>query len=169
MRPLVALLVCIFFIGGTALFTRERVTGGGFSGPPLSPTDEKITLEIVPTFAVEADPFALKGEAEETAPALTAAVNGARVLKVEGPLEAGAAVRLSPLPGLVQGVNEVFVEASPPSGREGRVAGLRIRLIRGDEIREEKAFWSDHSEKVSGSFSFTLRESAPGKPHVHDR
>jgi hypothetical protein len=166
MRPLAAILVCVVFIGVTALFTRERVTRGEALGPSQALIDERITLEIVPTFPLEADPFALKGEAEEAGPALTAGVNGVEVLRVGGPVEAGDSVRVSPVPGLAKGVNEVFVEGCPPSGRRGRVAGIRIRILRGEEILEEKVLWSDHSEKVSGTLTFTLRDSGSGKSDV---
>lgn len=166
MRPLAAILVCVVFIGVTALFTRERVTRNDVLGPRWALIDERIALEIVPTFPLEADPFALKGEAEEAGPALTAGVNGVRVLRVDGPVEAGAAVRVNPVPGLTQGVNEVFVEASPPTGRQSRVAGIRIRILRGEEILEEKVLWSDHSEKVTGTLTFTVRDSASRKSDV---
>jgi hypothetical protein len=166
MRPLAALLVCVTFIGMTAMFTRDRVGDVEDSASITRASAQSVSMEIVPTVPLAPDPFALRGEDEQAGPALTASINGATVLMIREPVGAGEVVRVNSLTGLIDGMNELYIEASPSTDRPSGVSGLRIRVLRGYDTAQEKTFWADYFEKPSGTVSLDLHEANSGNSHV---
>ena len=71
----------------------------------------------------------------------------------------GDLVRVEPVPGLAAGVNELFVQASPPPEEWDRRHAVRIRIVREGGLVAEKTLWSESGGIVADTFRFVLEPS----------
>ena len=88
-------------------------------------------------------------------------LNGDEVLKAAEESRAGMAVVLEPVQGLIKGVNELYVEASPPVGFDGESHGVRLRLMHSGVAVAEETFWSEDGSRVTGVLRVDLAEKEP--------
>ena len=162
MRPIVAALIWIVLVGGLTLYTntREPVKASRTAGPQQ--VEGTFALEITPSFAAEPDPFALRSDADRGAPALTIRVNGKEALRVTDRTEPGRPIRVEPVPGLVQGENEIYVEANPPLSAGAGAYAARVRFIRDGRTVTDRTFWSEPGSRIAETFLVkTLAQPQP--------
>ncbi len=153
--------IWVLVMGGTALFLHLDAPGAG--PRPLLPRPEAATgdhaLEISTSFALARDPFALTVDADQGR-ALTVRLSGSIVLEADA-MPSGGVLRIAPIPGLLAGVNEFHVLATPPvdPGGQSEVRhALRLRLLRGAEVVAEQTFWAEQGAPVSGTLHMHLEQ-----------
>lgn len=165
MRPVAALLIWIVLVGGLWAYMNTR--GSIREAASFKPTVARgsFQLEVTPTFSAEPDPFALQTDDETKAPALTVRVNGLEVLRLSGDVAEGVPIRVEPLKGLVEGRNELYVEASPPIHAVGKSHAVRVRILRDGEVLASHSFWSEPGSKISTTFPVELETTSGGAAH----
>jgi hypothetical protein len=165
MRPLIAVVIWVVLVGGLVLFVQSREAVETAQSFRLVPVQGTYALEITPTFAAEPDPFALRVEDEEQPSALTVKLNGKEVLRLTDRVDAGASIRVEPLRGLVEGGNELYLEANPPTKEAGRSHAVRVRVLRDGIPLSDRSFWSGQGSKIAT----TLRvNTIPGGQQEED-
>ena len=171
MRIALALLIWIVFVGGLGFYMHHRDVSALTSRPDVETQAAKghYAMEITTTFAVEPDPFALKLDSEEKQPALLVRLVDQEILRVNDRLEAGTPIRLEPLSGLVEGLNEIYLEASPPLEQTGKSHAVRVKILRDGQTVAEETFWSQPGGKVADTMGFELLASqAMESDHGHE-
>ncbi|UCG14042.1 MAG: hypothetical protein JSU72_06110 [Deltaproteobacteria bacterium] len=158
MRIMLAGLIWIVFVGGLALYThRQGVTPVATETPgELRMAEGQYELEITTTFTVEPDPFALQSDEGEKPAGLLVRLGDREVLRKTDRLEAGIPIRVAPLFGLVEGTNEIYLEASPPLDHIGKINGVRVQIQRDGQAIVEQTFWSLPGGKVADTLRFSL-------------
>jgi hypothetical protein len=124
-------------------------------------------LEVTTTFSVEPDPFALQTDTSGESTALLVRLGGKTILHQTGSVEAGVPLRVEPVPGLVQGLNEFYVEASLPMEKTGKSFALRMRLLQDNQPVTDQTFWSDTAGKVAGTFGVTIEAETEKQEQDH--
>jgi hypothetical protein len=95
-------------------------------------------------------------------------MNGAEVLRREGEIAAGETLVVDPLPPVLEGRNEVYIEAAPPGEEALQAHALRVRVLRGAQTIADETLWSEAGAALSGGVTFEARDSAdPEDAHVH--
>ncbi len=169
MRILLSVFIWVLFIGGLLLHLASRDKIETVSGSPYAepPTEAGYSLEVTPGFTAMPDPFALASEDERPVPVLTARLGGRELLAMASGVEDGVPIILDPLEGIVAGVNELYVEATPPSSAGGGHHALRLRIFKGAAPLSEKTLWSAPGEGISGVLRFTAAEKKTEEDHDH--
>jgi len=169
MRPILAFLIWVVFIGGLAAYMHTRETAARVRPVELKSAVGSYALEITPTFNVEPDPFALRTDDGTSDKALLIRVNGQDILKMSDRVERGSPIRVEPLTGLVDGANEIYLEATPPIEVAGRSFALRVRLFRDGSEFADRTFWTEGGSKIATSFPVKIEpEGTPEKDrHEH--
>lgn len=162
-RILFAIFIWIVLIGGLALYMRHRDANPAAAAPGriLPAATAEYTLELTPSFAPVPDPFALVKPGEK-APAMTARLRGREVLRTPDGALAGRPVRVDKLPGVLAGINEVAVAASPPAFDSATTKApvrnfLQARILENGVPRAEETFWADGTDRVAGVLRFDAR------------
>jgi hypothetical protein len=166
MRFALAAFAWLLMLGGLSLYIyqRDRHTPAAIQAPvQQAVATEDFTLEITPTFSPEPDPFALQGE-ESTAAPLVVRTADRELFRAES-LEPGVPVRVHPLRGLVEGRNEIYLQAQPPVGEAGRNHAVRVRLLQGSQVVVDETLWRAGGANVAGTIPFTL--AAAENHHDH--
>lgn len=168
MRPVLAIMIWIVLIGGLSMYihARERINPG--RSYEVSAAADNLALEVTTTFDVEPDPFALRTDAETDAAALLVRINGKEVLRRSDRMERGVPLRLEPVQGLIQGRNEIYLEANPPLDNSGHSLAVRLRVLRGDQPVADRSFWSDTGSRVAATFPVTIEAEKDAKAGTHD-
>lgn len=167
MRFLLSILIWIFFVGGLWMYTLQRD-----ARLPDSPTavkqvetvSGKYTLEITPTFSIEADPFALQSDTEN-AGEIELRLNGQTLRPPEGDISRGKVLKIVDITRLAEGFNEFFISASPPISEIDLDHGIRVRLLDGENIIVDDTVWAGNGARVSGTISFQMELN---EDHDHD-
>lgn len=166
MRFFLVIGVWIVLIGGVYLYTvrRDHDSPPRPAATPIVPLkDRSLVLEYTPTFSLEKDPFALT--TEEGQSLLEVRINGSRLDVAVETLQPGQPIRVEVGEHLVQGPNELFVQASPPTGEGEREYGIRIKILEGASLLAEKTVWGTSGGLVSGTMPFTLAEKEGSHDH----
>ena len=169
MRFIFSLLIWLIIVGGLWAYTsyRDSAIPPAASTVPLvdHTVDERVTIELTPTFDLEEDPFALRTEDQPSA-SIELKLNGRPVALPKEPVRHGMALRMDGIAGLLTGHNEVFVQASPPLAESGLEHGVRVKILTTHGVIGDRTVWSSGGALVSGSFGFTYQ---PGKEEAHDQ
>jgi hypothetical protein len=165
MRILLSLAIWVVFAGGVALFTSRRDARGPVESYARAPAKGIFAVEVTASFAAEPDPFALD-TGKEKAAGLVVRVNGVEVLRATH-VTPGKALRAEPVPAVLEGKNELFVEASPPPDQLNRSHAIRIRVLRDGEPVAEKTLWSEPGTPVAAVFPLDVPASAPAEKDDH--
>lgn len=169
MRFFLVAAIWLVLIGGLALYTyqRERLQPPPVAVEALREAPmEELTLELTPSFTTAADPFALKGEPAASATLLVRAAER-ELFRSDKPLPAGVTQTLHPVPGLVVGLNEIYVRAVPQQG-EALDHALRVRVRQGGKVLLDQTLWGEKGALVTGALPFELKEGGEGS-HGHER
>ena len=166
MRFILVICIWILILGGLSAYSYHRDQ----SRPQQSAVAVETAaatgtydLFITPTFGVEADPFALDADtAMENA--FLVQLNGHKIpLEIET-VQRGVQVSLLELSNLNQGINEIYIKASPPVAKAHLEHGVRVVLSHENKPIVDQTLWSSSGGIVSGTVTFEL-ETAES---VHD-
>jgi hypothetical protein len=169
-RIAAALLLWVIVLGGLNLYMKRFETSGSdaasSSRQRLAQVEAPYAMELTTTFSVESDPFALTAGVSKEPAGLVVQLQGHEVLRKGGEVEAGAPIVLNPVPGLVRGLNEFFVEANMPLDSIGRSYALRFRLMQAGSPVAEETFWSEGENRITGVLRVSLEnDKENGGPH----
>lgn len=166
MRFILTAVIWLVILGGLWSYTRQRSAAEAivrFDNPGVEEVEASYSLLLTPTFTLEADPFALtSGDAGQAAVKLR--VNGVELPLAEESLRRGQTWTMQEASGLVQGHNEIYIQASPPLAESGLEHGIRIRLLKSGIAAVDSTVWSEQGSLVTGSVHFELEATR----HEHD-
>lgn len=166
MRFILTAVIWLVILGGLWSYTRQRAAAEAvvsFDNPGVEEVKATYSLLLTPTFSLEPDPFALtSGDTGGAAVALR--VNGVELPLAEESLQRGQTWTMQEVTGLVQGDNEIFIQASPPLAESGLEHGIRIRLLKSGVATVDSTVWSEQGSLVTGSVHFELEPTR----HEHD-
>jgi hypothetical protein len=77
----------------------------------------------------------------------------------------GLPLRVEPVTGVLEGDNEIFVQASPPVGESDLEQGLRVKFFADGMLIADHTFWSSGGATISDSFSFDFPTGTGGDTH----
>jgi hypothetical protein len=162
MRFVLTALIWLLMLGGLSLYIYQRDRHAPV--PVQAPVTHEVSsqdfiLEITPTFSPELDPFALQGDADD-ATSLVVRTAQRELFRAEGGLERGVTVRVQPVRGLVEGRNELYLQAQPPVGEAHRDHAVRVRLVQGNRVVVDETIWGQSGANVTGTVPFTLTATA---------
>ena len=151
--------VWVLFVGGVTLYMghRHSAMGQPATAMALRTVDRTYLVEVTTSFTAEADPFALRTDTSEEAPALLLRLGDTELLRLSDGVVAGQPRRLEAVQGLTRGSNELFVKATPPTALEGRQF-VQLRVLQGGQSLAETVLWSEGGAAVAGSLRFVLEE-----------
>jgi hypothetical protein len=155
MRFLLVLLVWVVFVGGVTVYVMKRETVQSVDERKREEARSAFALELTTSFDVTPDPFAL--ETKESTGIVVRA--GGRAIAQRDELEAGTTLRIAPIPGLIQGSNEFYIEANPPLDESNRPHALQIRILRGDVLVVERILWAEPGSRVASTFVLDTTEA----------
>ncbi len=121
-------------------------------------------IELTTTFDSEDDPFAIE---TEKAPSAVVRLNGRTIELPAAGLHRGAVVRIQDIQGVLNGYNELYVQASPPIAESGREHGLRVKFYAEKRLLVDHTAWSSHGAVISDSFGFEYRGELQEESHDH--
>lgn len=166
MRFTLTALAWLLMLGGLSLYIHQRDLQK--PAPLQAPVQEglsarEFTLEVTATFSPEADPFALQGD--DTAAPLVLRTATQELYRAAA-LEPGVVVQINPVHGLLEGRNEIYVQAQPPVSEAGRDHAVRVRLLQSSRVLVDQTLWGQGGASVSGTIPFTLKTHGEA-PHEH--
>lgn len=167
MRFALTALAWLLMFGGLGLYIqlRDRHRPAPIQAPARQVvTRQDFTLEITPTFSPEPDPFALQDPTTTAAPLVVRTAE--RELFRAARLEPGVPVRVHPVNGLVEGRNELYLQAQPPLSEADRDHAVRVRLLRNGQVVVDQTLWGQSGANVAGTIPFTLSK-VPEESHDH--
>ncbi|MBI4963480.1 MAG: hypothetical protein HY913_09395 [Desulfomonile tiedjei] len=167
MRPVLAVLIWVALVGGLSAYMHAREKINPARSYEVRAVTEPFALEVTTTFDLEPDPFALKTETESEAPALLVRVNGKEALRRNDRVERGVPFRLEPVPGLVQGHNEIYLEANPPVEQADRSLAVRVRVFRGSMPVADQSIWSEAGSTVATTFRVDIEPEKTPEADTH--
>jgi len=168
MRFILAALIWLVMIGGLSFYIHQRdarVIPQAQVQVAVELSASGYALEVTPTFGAEADPFALLDEGQAPA-TLVIRLGGKEIFRGEQPLARGETLRIVPLEGLVEGANELYLDASPSFQEAHLSHALRVRVLRNESPLLDRTLWGEAGSKVSGTVELML-ETAGEVDHGH--
>lgn len=168
MRMVWALMIWIVFIGGLLFFVRHREGVSEREAVVFEPQRAagSYVLTVTTTFAAEPDPFALAGESENPPAALIVRMGPRTLLRATERLEAGVPVAVPMNDAIVQGTNEIYLEAYPPLA-DGRSRAVRIQLAKDGLPVAEWTFWSELGGTIAETLRFEIGRDGEEHGHAH--
>ncbi|MBW3598857.1 MAG: hypothetical protein KY475_16480 [Planctomycetes bacterium] len=169
MRPLLAILISFLIFAAVGSYLRLAEALRVAQAKLASPEDVEVVvedefdLEITLTFDAGADnAFAL-------APTQSAAVlvrfRNREVLRIDEPVPAGTPLRVEGIGGVVEGANELYVEAHPAAQGLPVAHAARVRVFRNGVPIAEKTLWSEPGLPVTGTIRIDV--GAASDDHEH--
>ena len=152
------LLIWIIGIGGLSLYMHTREVARAQENIEMSAQktpEGTFGLDITLSFTAQPDSFGV--ETDEKPTSLLLRLNGKEILRRRDEVAAGIPVLVEPVRGLVDGVNEFYVESSPPSGEAPRAQAVRLRCFRDGKELTEQTYWTEAGANISATFSINLR------------
>lgn len=170
MRFIGAILIWVLFIGSVSWFVSHRTL------PVLQPiqpdtatsqtvAQDEYALAITLTFQAEPDPFTLQTEDDSADAVLIVRMGSNELLQISKRLNAGQAVRIEKLENVKLGLNEIYIEASPPVSQGNQRHAMLVELFENGNLIQQETFWSAVGGKVTGTFRFTIREHEEAHEH----
>jgi hypothetical protein len=166
MRFVLTIIIWVVILGGLWSYSRQRqIAEAGIVRQTLTVVEvqELYTLQLTPTFSIEPDPFALQ-TADSNDGAVELRLNGITIPVAADSLQRGTPWTLKKVDGLVEGTNEIYVQASPPITESQLEHGVRVQLLKGEVAAVDSTLWSRQGSLVSGTIHFELK----GKDDQHD-
>lgn len=158
------ILVWALLLGGMTFYMRHRDGRRRAMAAPTARTADRaegtFSVEVTPTFPVEADPFALRTDADRGDAGLVVLLNGRDLLRRSDGGEPGEVIRLDGVAGFAVGANEVRVEAYPPEEPGDRRHFVQVRVLRNGAPLADDTFWSEGGAAVTGSLGVEVPSGA---------
>jgi|SRR5271157_234104 len=154
----IPLLIWVIGIGGLSLYMHEREVARAQDNAELMvqrTPEGRFGLDITLSFTAQPDSFGV--DTDEKPTSLLVRLNGKEILRRDDEVAAGIPVLVEPVRGLVEGVNEFYVESSPPSGEAPRAQAVRLRCFRDGKELTEHTYWTEAGPDISATFSINLR------------
>ena len=171
MRVIVTpLLIWIIGMGGLSLYMHTREVAQAQKTVEMnerSSPEGTFGLDITLSFTAQPDSFEVKTDETEKPTSLLVRLNGKEILRRYDEVAAGIPVLVEPVRGLVDGVNEFYVESSPPSGEAPRAQAVRLRCFRDGKELTEHTYWTEVCTNMSATFSINLRTD-PQREGTHE-
>jgi len=168
MRIILSLIIWVAIVGGLWGYTQSRMLLKGHPVQNVQPEMERTTrsfsLGITPTFSVEEDPFSLALD-QNNQQGFQVAVNGKLIPISPDELKQGQRLTITDVGNIARGLNEIYVQASPPLQAAEIEYGVRILLLEEETIVAEKTFWSQSGSLVTGTLVFNLEEKEQDHDH----
>ena len=159
LRIIGAILCWVLITGGLWFYMNNRSEPQRIEGEVIEKAEGEYRIELTTSFAAVPDPFAL--DVGDSPPAsLELLINGNNVISVDRDMSAGEELTAEAPVGLVKGVNEFFVSASPPLESVRKAHAVRVRLYYGAELVAERTLWSEPGMKLAATFRVDLSEEA---------
>jgi hypothetical protein len=167
MRVLLAAACWVAIVGGVAVFQASRAARGPARKYAAHTAAGIFAVEVVASFDSVPDPFALTAGGQKAA-AIAVRVNGVEALRKVDGVRAGEALRAEPVPGVVVGRNELFLEANPPQDLISRTHALRVRVLRDGRPVAERTFWTDPGTPLAAAFPLDVPAATGPEEDRHD-
>ncbi len=169
MRIIGVILVWVLLIGGISVYMNYQNAGRQAAGltPEVKTETSSCIIEITSTFTVEADPFSLDSEAGNQGNGLILKL-GQRVLPVMAEnIQAGIPFRSDRIDDVDSGLNELYIQASPPSDDYTRHQAVRVAVMAGGRMIAEKTLWAEPGSTIAGTLGFKLADTDEEEEHDH--
>jgi len=156
----IPLLIWAIGMGGLSLYMHEREVARAQDNAELMmqrTPEGTFGLDITLSFTAQPDSFGVETDETEKPASLLVRLNGKEILRRDDEVAAGIPVLVEPVRGLVDGVNEFYVESSPPSGEAPRARAVRLRCFRDGKELTDRTNWTEAGANVSGAFSINFR------------
>jgi hypothetical protein len=169
MRLVIAACIWLVLVGGLFTYMHERDTVGVAEQYQPRRAVASYAIEITPTFSAEPDPFTLQSETGRKASAIILRLNGKEIPNLPENAEQGSPIFVNNVQGLVEGLNEFYLEAAPPVATGDRIHAIRVRVLRDGLPVAERSFWSGAGSKIAVTFplEIELEPQEKGHPHEH--
>lgn len=168
MRIILSLIIWVAIVGGLWGYTQGRLylKGGPVQNilPEMELSERSFALGITPTFSVEKDPFSLDVDQNDNQ-GFQVSVNGKVVPLPPDELKQGQMLIIPDMDNIAVGLNEIYVQASPPVQAGDIEHGVRILLLEEDAIVADKTFWSRSGSLVTGTLVFNLEQKEQDHDH----
>ena len=162
--------VWIACVGSVALYMQVRDKVRLTTSVPTEQTPESAARqydrELTPTFAAEADPFALVTSDAPAEPAIAVQLNGAQIAALTDGVAPGEPWRKDNITGVVEGANEIIIAATPPIGGLQSRHALRARVLSQGQTIADQTFWTEGGEKIIATLRFDATPTT-GDDHDH--
>jgi hypothetical protein len=159
-RIFTAIAIWCVILGSVTSFLGYRdskqISPGSQLSPSAQTTSDVYALAITPTFNAEPDPFALQTDATAPSAALVVRMGQTDLLRVTDNVEAGKPLRVDSFVKI--GINEIYIEGSPPIARSLDRHAILVELFRNDILIQQASFWSIPGGKVTGTMRFDVTE-----------
>ena len=154
MRPILALLVPIILLGGLQLSMELRPRATAPTAAIAATTAAgKFTIEISLTFDAGPDEFALNAT---DAPSLVVRLQGRELLRRTDAVEGGRPIQITDVQGLVEGANELYIEATPMDASRLQALALRVQVLRDGSPIATETLWAEPGESIRGSVALQI-------------
>ncbi|MDX9973601.1 MAG: hypothetical protein RBU21_11510 [FCB group bacterium] len=153
-----AWLVCV---GGVAFYMHARDAWRedhqAIAAAAPEAAVRRYDLELTLTFDAQPDPFALVTTESSAAPVVSVQLNGAPLVALSEGIAPGKPWLQENIQGVVEGNNELLVEATPPLTDEESRHALRLRVLSQGGAVADQTFWSQGGEKLVGVLPFEVK------------
>jgi hypothetical protein len=166
MRVVTAIIIWVVILGSVTSFQHHRkmlqASQTNVALPAAEAAAAVYSLAVTPTFKAEPDPFALQTDASQASAALVVRMTGTDLLRVTDQVAAGQALRIEALPNIQVGLNEIYIEGSPPTVQGQQRHAVLVELFRNDIWIQQVSLWSVPGGKVTGVLRFDVAENEGG-------
>lgn len=167
MRLTLAALIWVALMGGLTLYMQTRESLKPPENLDIQSAAGIFSLEITTTAPLEPDPFALTAGQDKPG-SLRVMLNGKEILRKSEIAPAGSTTRVQPVPELLRGHNEFYVEANPTMDAGSRPVALRVRLLKDDEVLFDRSLWSEPGGITGGVVGWDETGAKEGSGSDHD-
>ncbi len=170
-RVILAATLSLVILGGMNLFMRHRERAADTDVVAREATQAvgKFSLDVTLSFSPAAsDPFAVATDEAEKKPALLVQLNGREVLRVADAVPAGDLIAREDVSGIVEGENEVLVEADPPLEDANRAHAVRVRVLRDGQPIAEQTSWSEPGARLIARMRLNVPPASSKSGARHD-
>lgn len=168
MRIAGVVIVWIILIGGVYSYMSYQDAGRAAAGLSQEVQHEQsfCSVEITSTFSVEKDPFALDLD-DGSENAFSLKLGNRIILQTSDKIEAGIPFNTGKIENINEGLNELYIEASPPVDNISKHNAVRVNVYQGDYLLADKTLWGSPGEKIAGTITFELSNEKEEGNHDH--
>jgi hypothetical protein len=159
MRLILVIIVWIVIVGGLSLYMHSRVEKHVSTEVTFEQAKGEYSLELITTSKLVPDPFSLSTAQMSEPASLIVKVNGTEVLRTSAPIESQSRIKIPSVKNLIDGQNEIYVEANPPVDQTNAVFAVRVRIILNNRIVTERTLWSDPGMKIADTINLEISNS----------
>lgn len=159
MRFILTVIIWVVIVGGLWSYSRLRLEAEANivrTAPVVIKIEDAYSLRVTPTFSIEPDPFALLSDDSASA-GVELRLNGTVIPLESDSLQRGVPWVLNRVEGLIKGINEIYIKASPPIAESNLEHGVRVQLVLAGAATVDETVWGEQGALVSGTIHFELQ------------